>query len=187
MRRALAVLSSVLAAATSAKAVEEPKFQRLAQWGNCELRAYPALVVAEADVAAGRTAAGSSGFRLLAGYIFGGNASGEKIAMTAPVLETPNGDGWTIRFNMPAGSALGRLPKPNEAKVKMREIPPAKFAVIGFSGWASDADFSDKSRELMACVSAHGLKAVGPPALAQYDPPWTLGPWRRNEVMVEVE
>ena len=47
MRRALAVLSSVLAA-TSAKAVEEPKFQRLEQWGNCELRAYPALVAAEA-------------------------------------------------------------------------------------------------------------------------------------------
>ena len=107
--------------------------------------------------------------------------------MTAPVLETPEGGGWAIRFNMPAGHTLDTLPKPKDANVRMRVVPPMRLAVIGFSGWVSDADFSDKSRELMACVSAHGLKAIVPPALAQYDPPWTLGPWRRNEVMVEVE
>ena len=184
MRRALTLLSAL--AATPAHAVEEPKFQQLAQWGACELRAYPELVVAETTVAAERGAAGSSGFRRLAGYIFGGNASAEKIAMTAPVLETPAGDGWTIRFTMPEGHTLATLPKPDDAKVNMQVVPPTKLAVIRFSGWASDADFADKTRELMSCLAAHGLTAAGPAALAQYNPPWTLGPWRRNEVMVEV-
>jgi len=175
MRRALSVLAAL--APTAAHAVEEPKFQQLAQWGACELRAYPELVVAETTVAAARDSAGSSGFRRLAGYIFGGNASEEKIAMTAPVLETPAGDGWTIRFNMPYGHTLATLPKPDDSQVKMRVVPPTKFAVIRFSGWVSDADFADKTRELMACLAAHGLAPVGPAALAQYNPPWTLGPW----------
>ena len=38
-----------------------------------------------------------------------------------------------------------------------------------------------------ACLKAHGLEAAGPAALAQYDPPWVLGPWRRNEAMVPVD
>ena len=185
MRKCLAIVALALATAP-AGAVEEPKFQRLAVWDNCELRAYAALVVAETTIAAGRDAAGNAGFRRLAGYIFGGNASAEKIAMTAPVLETPAGDGWTIRFTMPEGHTLATLPKPDDAKVNMQVVPPTKLAVIRFSGWASDADFADKTRELMSCLAAHGLTAAGPAALAQYNPHWTLGPWRRNEVMVEV-
>ena len=186
MRKSLALLALALAS-TPAHAVEEPKYQRLAIWNDCELRAYAALVVAETKVPADRDAAGNSGFRRLAGYIFGGNAKSERIEMTAPVLETPEGGAWTIRFTMPAGHDLAALPKPNDADVKMRVAPPVHLAVIRFPGYAGDADFADKSRELTACISAHGLKATGPAALAQYNPPWTLGPWRRNEVMIPVE
>ena len=32
-----------------------------------------------------------------------------------------------------------------------------------------------------------GVMATGPAALAQYDPPWTLGFARRNEVLIPVE
>ena len=186
MRRLLALLALAVSAAP-ARAVEEPKFQQLAVWGDCELRAYAALVVAETTIQSGRGEAGWYGFRRLAGYIFGGNVRSEKIEMTAPVLETPEGAGWKIRFTMPEQHTLESLPKPNEAAVKMRVVPPARVAVIRFSGWASDADFARKTRELLTCVSTHGLVPAGPAALAQYDPPWTLGPWRRNEVMVEVK
>jgi hypothetical protein len=186
MRKYLAVLALALASAP-AHAVEEPKYQRLAIWNDCELRAYAALVVAETTVPADRDAAGNSGFRRLAGYIFGGNAKSERIEMTAPVLETPEGGAWTIRFTMPAGHDLAALPKPNDAQVKMRVAPPVRLAVIRFSGNASDEDFAEKTRELKACMAAHGLAAAGPAALAQYDPPWTLGPWRHNEVMIEVK
>jgi hypothetical protein len=186
MRRFLALLALGLASAQPAVAVEEPKFQTLATWDKCELRAYAALPVAETTVAASRDAAGYTGFRRLAGYIFGGNAKSEKIEMTAPVLETPDNGAWTIRFTMPEGHPLDALPKPNDADVKMRTAPPVHVGVIRFSGYATDADFADKSRELTACLAAHGLSPAGPAALAQYDPPWTLGPWRRNEVMIPV-
>ena len=44
--------------------------------------------------------ASSSGFSILAGYIFGGNENGEKIAMTSPVAMSL-GDSMTVMFMVP--------------------------------------------------------------------------------------
>jgi hypothetical protein len=166
MRNYVALLALALTSAP-AHAVEEPKFQQLAVWDGCELRAYPALAVAETTLSSSRDEAGSSGFRRLAGYIFGGNAKSEKIEMTAPVIETPEGAGWTIRFNMPETLPLSGLPQPNNSDVKMRVAPPERIGVIRFSGYANDATFAAKSRELLACLAAHELTPEGPAALAQ--------------------
>ena len=68
-------------------AVEEPAFRATLQDGPFEVRDYPALVVAEVTVGGGQKEAASKGFRLLAGYIFGGNGGKQSIAMTAPVSQ----------------------------------------------------------------------------------------------------
>ena len=68
-------------------AVEEPKFRFVKADGDFELRDYPGQVVAEVAVGGDRRAASNEGFRLLAGYIFGGNAGSSRIAMTAPVSQ----------------------------------------------------------------------------------------------------
>jgi hypothetical protein len=187
MRFLLAWASLAIGFVAPAAAVEEPPFQLVAHWGACELRAYPALVVAETSLAGSRSASESAGFRTLAGYIFGSNAKAEKIEMTAPVVEMRSGDGWTMRFTMPQSHALADLPAPKDARVQTKLAPPARLGVIAFSGFASDGDLAAKGRELADCLKAHGLEPVGPAALAQYDPPWVLGPWRRNEVMIPVK
>jgi hypothetical protein len=185
MRRIFATLALLLSG--RAEAVEEPPYRTVARWGACELREYPALVVAETRIEGARSGGESRGFRTLASYIFGANGKSEKIAMTAPVVETPSGDGWIMRFTMPQTKTLATLPSPNDAKVQTLLAPPARLAVIGFSGWASDALLAAKSRELEACLKAHDLSPAGSAALAQYDPPWILGPWRRNEAMIPVK
>ena len=182
MRLSLAVFGFA-AMMGPAFAVEEPPFTLVAKWADCELRAYPALTVAETTLAGERGAAEWSGFSTLAGYIFGGNAGNAKIEMVAPVMTTRTGEGWTIRFTMPAGSTLAKLPKPSDANVHLRAAPAVKLAVIEFPGVVGDADMEAKIEELRACMRAHGLAAAGTPALAQYNGPWTMGPWRRNEVM----
>jgi hypothetical protein len=193
MRRALTMGAgvAVLAAAgaaflySRAEAVEEPPYKLVDKWGACELRDYPELVVAETRLDGPRS--GENGaFRTLAGYIFGANAASEKIAMTAPVLETPGADGWTMRFTMPQGKTLENLPAPKDSAVRTRVVPPARVAAIRFSGWATQSDLAAKAKELEACLKTHGLTPAGPAALAQYDPPWILGPWRRNEAMIPV-
>jgi hypothetical protein len=184
-------------------AVEEPKFTSVLRERDFEVRDYPALVVAEVSVTGAQKEAANKGFRLLAGYIFGGNkqrqdiamtapvaqqqAPSQKIAMTAPVAQTQAAPGtWVVRFTMPGAYTLQTLPVPDDKRVLLRQTEPARFAVLRFSGLARPDTVEAKSEELLAQVKSRRLRAIGAVSLAQYNPPWT--PWfmRRNEVMVEV-
>jgi hypothetical protein len=185
---------------TPAMATPEPPFTVRFAEGKFEVRDYPALVAAEVSVTGARKDAASKGFRLLAGYIFGGNtrrqsiamtapvvqapSAREKIAMTAPVVQTGSDGVWLIRFIMPQGSTLQTLPQPNNPKVQLRVIPPTQVAVVRFSGLARQDAVDANTLALSQFVKAQKLHAIGLPSLAQYDPPWT--PWfmRRNEMMV---
>lgn len=185
----------------STMAVKEPPFTVQLAQGKFELRDYPALTVAEVAVTGDRKEAASKGFRLLAGYIFGGNtrkqsiamtapvtqqAASEKIAMTAPVIQA-GGDGeWVIRFVMPEGATLDSLPQPNDPKVQLRTLAPERVAVVRFSGLAQEASVASNTAALQRFLAARQLQATGAPTLAQYNPPWTLWFLRRNEVMIPV-
>ena len=184
-------------------AIEEPTFSVSMKEGAFEVRSYPALVAAQVSVTGARDEASNAGFRLLAGYIFGGNtrkqsiamtapvvqaqAASEKIAMTAPVLQTSvpgQTNTWTVRFIMPKEYNLDTLPTPNDPKVQLMALPQARFAAVTFSGLAREDDVALRTAELNAYIAKHGLQATAPPALARYNPPWT--PWfmRRNEVLI---
>ena len=185
-----------------AMATEEPSYTSVLQEVAFEIREYPSLIAAEVTVAGDRSEAVSAGFRLLAGYIFGGNtrkqsiamtapviqneSPNEKIAMTAPVMQSPDSAGWIIRFIMPASYTLETLPTPNDPKVRLVALPPKRLAVVRFSGLVDDNDVEQQTAALRAFVSRQNLTAVGTPSLARYDPPWTLWFLRRNEVMLEV-
>jgi hypothetical protein len=187
---------------TPAMATEEPAFTVVSHEGDFEVRDYPALVVAEVTVTGDQKEAANKGFRLLAGYIFGGNTrqqsiamtapvaqqrAGVKIPMTAPVTQTQREGAWVVRFTMPHSYTLATLPKPNDTSVRLRELPPSRFAVVRFSGWADQKDFDAKAAMLSEFIKSHRLHAAGPPSLAQYNPPWTLWFLRRNEVMIPLE
>ena len=182
-----------------AMAVEEPPFETVVSDGDFEIRDYPALAVAEVTVPGAQRDAANAGFRLLAGYIFGGNSgkadiamtapvaqepAGEKIDMTAPVTQTPSSGEWVVRFTMPGKYTLATLPKPDDPRVRLRETPPMRFAVVQFSGVARPDVVAVKTADLSAWMEKRNLSAAGPPSLAQYNPPWTPGFMRRNEVMV---
>ena len=191
---------------TGAMAVEEPKFTVSLRDGACEVRDYPAMVAAEVTVSGDQKAAVRRGFGLLAGYIFGGNTRQQRIAMTAPVAQQPAaqtppgetiamtapvtriaaGNAWVVRFTMPSHYTLATLPNPADKRVMLRQIAPARQIAIRFSGVATQASLTAKTAELMAFAHSHGLQTIGPAALAQYDPPWTLWFMRRNEVLIQL-
>lgn len=182
-------------------AIEEPAFKSVLREGAFEVRDYAAVVVAEVTVSGDQKEAANKGFRLLAGYIFGGNKrrqsiamtapvaqapASEKIAMTAPVTQIQNAGEWVVRFTMPSAYSMDTLPEPNDPKVQLRVLPPARYAVLRFSGLARKDDVAAKTTELEQLSASHQLRAIGPVSLSQYNPPWT--PWfmRRNEVMIPV-
>jgi len=198
------VLGAILGATLfgpDAMAVEEPAFKTVLHEGAFEVRDYPALVVAEVTVSGDQKEAASKGFRLLAAYIFSGNKRRQSIAMTAPVAQAPTSERiamtapvtqiqsageWVVRFTMPSAYSMDTLPEPNDPKVHLRALPPARFAVLQFSGLARQDDVAAKTAELETLARTHHLRAIGPASLAQYDPPWTLWFMRRNEVMIPV-
>jgi hypothetical protein len=112
-------------------------------------------------------------------------AKEELIPMTAPVTQTVCGeDQWLIRFMMPRLYSLDTLPTPNDQRVHLITLPPTRFAVIRFSGLAKERDIKNKTSELYAFIALHHLSCSGSPTLARYNPPWTLGFMRRNEIML---
>lgn len=180
--------------------VEQPKYVVVEREQGIEIRDYPAMIVAEANVTGARDKAIGEGFRIIAEYIFGNNLSSkkvamtapvtqqasEKIAMTAPVTQQGGGDFWQVRFIMPANYTMETLPKPKNPAVQLKEVTSRRFAVIRFSGLAGEESLKRQTDLLTKFVSARKLTAVSAPTYAFYNPPWTLPFLRRNEVMIEV-
>jgi hypothetical protein len=185
-------------------AIEEPNYALLQQSGDFELRVYEPMIVAETLVSGAMDKASNAGFRLIAGYIFGKNTSKsgdaqkismttpvtmepvtERIAMTSPVNIKAAGNQWKVQFVMPSEYTMESLPTPDNPAVTLREVPQAHYAVVRFSGLVGEKKQESKTAELIDWMNEQGLDPVGPPALARYNPPWTLPFLRRNEIMIE--
>jgi len=131
-----------------------------------------------------RTAA-SNGFRVLAGYIFGGNQNGEKIAMTSPVSMQMS-DSMRMSFMVPRGYSKDDLPKPNDDRIQFEEQPARIVAAIQFGGWADDEKITHYKDKLLQYMQEEGLTAIGPYNFLGYNPPYEVIN-RRNEIIIEVD
>ncbi len=167
---------------------EEPEYALARADEDFELRDYPPLVVAEVSNSGSRERASGSSFRRLAAYIFAQDRpeGGERIAMTAPVLqdETQPGE-WRMRFVMPSKYSLTTLP-PAPADITLSEMPARRMAAIRFSGNGSASDLALMEARLRDWMMAQRLMPAGEAEYAFYDAPMVPGPLRRNEVLIPV-
>lgn len=184
--------------------VEQAKYTVVEKHDNIEIREYAPALVAEVEVSGERQEAIKQGFRQIADFIFGNNAPAQKvamtapviqqteqkksqpIAMTAPVLQSGTDNKWVVQFVMPSEYTMQTLPKPNNAAVKIKEIPSKRFAVIRFSGFATSDALQAQTEALKQFMVTKNLKAPSLVQYAFYNPPWTLPFMRRNEVMAEI-
>jgi hypothetical protein len=174
--------------------VEQPRYTSILRDGPLEIRDYPPLVVAEVITRGDRKSSVNAGFRPLAGYIFAKERGGESISMTAPVTQTPTdananantSDTWRVRFIMPSKYTLETLPKPAGANVSLQTLPAMRRAAVQFSGVATDDLIATKEADLRAWLASKKMASVGAPHYAYYNDPFTPGPLRRNEVMLDL-
>lgn len=184
IRKALLAVAGLFVASESS-GVETPSYEVVAVFPTFEVRDYAPTVEARTAVRGNDEMSRSAGFRVLAGYIFGGNRSGDEIAMTAPVQQFPSDDGsWRVTFTMPSGHDLASLPTPSSDRVALVQVPARRVAAVRFSGAVGSAEMARKAEALTAALASEGLAATGPAVFAWYDPPWTPGPFRRNEVLI---
>ena len=169
-----------------ADAIEEPGYSVVARLNDdIEIRHYDALVQAVVELPDSQHT--NQGFRRLAGFIFGSNETGQKIAMTAPVQETLFVDKPKMAFTMPSHLQLEDLPAPTDAGIIIEPVAARTTAVIRFSGWATAAKVEKMADKLQSKLQENEVQAYGDPMLAQYNPPWTLPFKRRNEVQLVVD
>ena len=203
---AILSLTQIGCSVFGSRSEETPRYEVLVKDGNKEIRQYQAYIVAKTEVEGDYEDASGDAFRILAGYIFGDNKSrakiamtapveqsasvskSEKIAMTAPVEQAKSARGWTMTFMMPSKFTAETLPEPNDPRVQFEKVEPKTVAVIRYAGSRSAKANEAKAEELKRWLeSQEKYAAISNARSAGYDPPWTLPPFRRNEMMVDVK
>lgn len=167
---------------------EQPDYTVVRSDADFELRDYPALVVAEVSSAGSRERASGASFRRLAAYIFAQDRpeGGEKIAMTAPVLQDETKPGqWRMRFVMPSKYTLETLP-PAPDDITLTQMSARRMAAVRFSGNASGRDLALMEARLREWMREARLMPAGEAEFAFYDAPMIPGPLRRNEVLIPI-
>lgn len=179
------------------KATPGPDYRVLASEGDFEIRAYPAITVAETVVRGERKAALNRGFGLLADYTFAKSRDGEALPMTVPVLQD-GGDpmasdpplfddwvegGWRVRFVMPEGRSADDLPAPPEG-IELVELPPRRVGAVRFPGVANDDRLASQESLLRGWLARQNEPSASEPEFAFYNSPMIPPPLRRSEVLI---
>ena len=146
----------IIIGAMDAMATEEALYKVVKTSGSFEIRDYASNLLAETIVDGDLEGAGSKAFRTLFRYISGNNrprstvavtspaskeAQGEKIPMTAPVLQHGVQERWVVSFTMPATSTLQTLPDPDDPKITLRQVPARRMASVRYSGLWSEKSY----------------------------------------------
>ena len=190
----LVALLAYFTASVPAMSYEEPEYSIVKKTDVYEVRQYKRRTVAE--VTYGEE---DSGFRVLFDYISGANkgskevemsipvTQSKEIDMTVPVTQSTTGDKMSMRFFLPMQYSKQNAPEPNDERVRIIDLPAEYFAVISYSGFASDGNFEEHYTKLKSALDKDGIVIKGPPIKATYNSPFTLPFLRRNEAMYPLE
>lgn len=179
----LGVTLLLIPSCASVKATEETApYTAEKSEGKFEIRQYPEIKIASTSVKEGEKNRDPRFMRLF-GYISGKNESKEKIEMTTPVFM----NGPEMQFVMPKVVAEKGAPAASNPDVKIGTIPARKVAVFRYSGWSNAKMEAAATEKLRTWIKEQKLEATGEPTTAVYNPPWTLGPLRRNEILIPIK
>lgn len=167
--------------------IEKQKYELIKKEKEFEIRYYPPATMATIRSGArSYKELSGSGFRSIAGYIFGNNESATKIAMTSPVHMDINENESSMSFVMPSEYDLKTLPKPNDTRVELHQSPAEYCAAIAFGGFAGDHTIKEYADKLKKALAEKGIKAIGHFRYLGYNPPYQLI-GRKNEIIVAID
>lgn len=168
------------------KYIETYPFELVKRYDGFEIRSYEASLFTSVTLSSNEyTKASTSGFPILAGYIFGGNETNEKIPMTAPVKVALE-DSMTMMFMIPRNITKEQLPKPHQSEIQFREEPAKTVAAISFGGWADDETINNYKNQLIESLDKNGIEHANRFYFLGYNAPYEVFN-RRNEIIVELK
>ena len=173
--------STVLFSYSNVMANEEAKYDVVKSNETYEIRKYSDRLAVQA-----LNTNENNSFRKLFNYISGDNETNEKIKMTIPVTQMKKKGNMTMQFYLPSKFNKDNVPNPSSTDVKIVNIEGGYYAVIRYSGRASDKNFIKHKEILENELKKDNISIVGPAIKATYNGPFTLPMLRRNEAMFEV-
>ena len=163
-------------------AYDEPNYEVVQKNEIYEVRKYSDRLAVETI-----NSGSENNFRKLFNYISGRNEDNEKIKMTTPVTQFEKDGNMSMQFYLPAKFDSKNVPKPIKENVSIVNIEGGYYAVIRYSGRASDKNFIKHKDILLKELKKNNILTLSPPIRATYDSPFTLPMNRRNEAMFKVE
>ncbi|MFO7989312.1 MAG: heme-binding protein, partial [Desulfotignum sp.] len=131
------VTALLVTGAINAMAIEEAEYTVIKKDTHFEIRDYAPHIIAETVVQGNLKDAGDIAFKKLFGYISGDNRSRDKVSMTAPVSQKPEGEkiemtapvaqqrdkeSWVVSFMMPSTYTIKTLPEPEDNEITLRQV-----------------------------------------------------------------
>ena len=174
------VLSLIIA--FKVMAYEEANYEVVKQNKVYEIRKYSDRLAIETI-----TSNQGSSFRKLFNYISGNNENKEEISMTTPVTQIEKKGSMTMQFYLPLKFNKNNTPSPSNSDVKILNIKGGYYAVIKYSGRASDKNFIKHKDILKNELKKNDILILSSPIKATYDKPFTLPMLRRNEAMFKID
>jgi hypothetical protein len=162
----------------SSLAIEQASYRVRRKDGAFEVRQYESMMVAVTPMTGGT----DSAFRRLFRFISGESKTGQKIAMTAPVLfEKATSQ---MSFVLPAKMVASGVPEPKDSSVRIEDRAAGTYAVLTYTGGRNPEAQVKALRRLQDWLQSNHYEAAGDPDFAYFDPPWTPIFLRRNEVRI---
>ena len=128
----------------------------------------------------------NNSFRKLFNYISGDNETNEEIKMTIPVTQMEKKGNMTMQFYLPSKFNKDNIPNPSRSDVEIVNVEGGYYAVIRYSGRASDKNFIKHKEILENELKKDNISIKSPAIKASYNSPFTLPMLRRNEAMFKV-
>ena len=181
MKKFLSIVFLSLIITSNSMSYEEVNYEVVKKNEVYEIRKYSDRLAIETDI----SNEGNS-FRKLFNYISGNNDKNEEIKMTTPVTQMQKKGNMTMQFYLPSKFNKENIPSPSNPDVKILNIKGGYYAVIRYSGRASDKNFIKHKSILENELKKDDMSILSPPIKATYDGPFTLPKNRRNEAMFEI-
>tara|TARA_B100000427_G_scaffold278900_1_gene248846 strand:- start:474 stop:974 length:501 start_codon:yes stop_codon:yes gene_type:complete len=128
----------------------------------------------------------NNSFRKLFNYISGDNETKEEIKMTTPVTQVQKEGNMTMQFYLPEKFNKDNVPNPSSSDVEIINIEGGYYAVIRYSGRASEKNFIKHKVILENQLKKDNILILSSAIKATYNSPFTLPMLRRNEAMFKV-
>ena len=183
----LIICLSIFVSMAVSDSYKEPNFTVISKYDNIEIRQYDKYVIAKTSIPKKNSSLDDNMFSVLAGYIFGGNNQGKSIPMTTPVITKESDSSYDMIFFMLDSNTPNDLPRPNSSKINLETFSMGKIISIRFGMWATEERVLKYKTILDQFIKDNNITISSNLMIAQYNSPWIMPPFRRNELMYQID